>query len=83
MITCQAYDFVEIACLLRLKVRLHMHDGNSIEGIALDTARTDDDQEALLLERNEDPVKIALATIEQLEALTVNPHFSKVDISIA
>jgi len=83
MISCKAHDYIEIACMLRLNVRLHLNFGAVIEGIALDITRTEDNQEALLIERDQDPVKIALTTIQELESVTSNPHFSVVNISNA
>ncbi|WP_371195309.1 Rho-binding antiterminator [Glaciecola sp. SC05] len=81
MITCKAHDYLEIACMYRLRVRLYMLNGDLIEGLALDTTRTVDNQEAILLERDHDPIKIALIGIESMESITHNSYFSKVDIS--
>lgn len=81
MISCQAHDYIEIACMHRLRVRLYMLNGDLIEGLALDTTRTVENQEAILLEIDHDPIKIALIGIASMESITYNSHFSKVDIS--
>jgi Rho-binding antiterminator len=81
MISCQAYDYIEIACMHRLRVRLVLNQGDSIEGTALDTTRTTDNQEALLLEESTGAIKVPLENIKTIAALTKNPYFSEVDIS--
>ena len=37
MISCHQHDYIEIACLYRLRLRLTLIDGVSLEGQALDT----------------------------------------------
>jgi Rho-binding antiterminator len=81
MISCNAYDYIEIACMYRLHIRLIAHSGEVYDGVALDTTRTDDNQEAILLEQVHGAIKIPLVQVHYLEAITHNPHFTKVDIS--
>jgi Rho-binding antiterminator len=80
MISCELYDYFEIACMQRLKLRLQMLDGSELEGTALDTGRTSDKQEALILLIDEDTKYIALEDISTLTSLTENPHFHELVI---
>ena len=94
MISCNNYDYIEIACMHRLAIRLHMFSGDIIEGLALDTTRTDSNKEAILVDASNvsiqstfsdpvtGPIKIELEHIRVLEAITANPHFTKVDFNI-
>lgn len=77
MISCNDYDYIEIACLYRYPVRLTLKSGQTIEGKALDTARNQDKQEAIKLDQNGVEQLVVLDDLSSLEVLVDNPHFNK------
>ncbi|MDA0107773.1 Rho-binding antiterminator [Vibrio sp. La 4.2.2] len=78
MISCSDYDYIEIACMYRYPVKLTMKVGQLLEGIALDTARDESNNECLKLIAKETDVLVILDEINKLEVLVDNPHFSEV-----
>ena len=48
-ISCDLYDYIEIACLYKIPVRLELKDGSFIEGNADDTIINDDKDECMKL----------------------------------
>ncbi|KFA97141.1 Rho-binding antiterminator [Vibrio sp. ER1A] len=78
MISCSDYDYIEIACMYRYPVKLTMKVGLPLEGIALDTARDESNNECLKLNVKETDVLVILDEINKLEVLVENPHFSEV-----
>ena len=50
MLTCQQYDYIEIACMYRYPTRLHLKNGETVEGTAIDTCRNEQQQECIELE---------------------------------
>ncbi|MCG9659110.1 hypothetical protein VME0621_03642 [Vibrio mediterranei] len=78
MISCSDYDYIEIACMYRYPVKLTMKVGLLLEGIALDTARDESNNECLKLNVKETDVLVILDEINKLEVLVENPHFSEV-----
>lgn len=80
MLHCDDHDYLEIACMLRLPVRLVLKDGGSLEGVARDTGYAPDRQECLLLEVDGESRPVVMAQIKTLIALQDNPHFSVVEL---
>lgn len=78
MISCSDYDYIEIACMCRYPVKLTMKVGQPLEGIALDTARDEINNECLKLNVKETDILVILDEINKLEVLVENPHFSEV-----
>ncbi|MDV7104619.1 Rho-binding antiterminator [Vibrio sp. TH_r3] len=78
MITCQEYDYVEVACLYRYPVRLTMKSGEILQGIALDTSRNENRKECIKISRNEIDMLIELDSIFKLQILADNPNFSEI-----
>ena len=74
MISCSEYDYIEIVCLYRYRVRLTMKTGEIIDGIALDTKSN----ERLLLNINGLETLVDLNNISKLEVKVNNPHFTEV-----
>ncbi|WP_395338946.1 Rho-binding antiterminator [Ningiella sp. W23] len=65
----------------RLRIRLIMQDSSELEGVALDTTRTDSHQEALLIETDAGAVKVALDQLLSMHSLTANPYFEDVQFA--
>lgn len=79
MLSCQIYDYLEIACIYRYRVRLTPKEGEPVEGTALDTRRNGE-KECLLLRTETGETLVPLETLHRMEALQANPHFSTVDL---
>jgi len=80
LISCHSHDYIEIACLYRLDIKLTLQDGSLQSGTAISTL-TKNRQEYLLMQSHDGEVAIALSKIKRMTALTDNPHFSLVDIA--
>ena len=82
MISCNHYDYFEIACMHRYPIRLTMKAGEVIEGIAVDMKLNDDRIECIKLSitRSDELTEslVILEHIAEIEALTENPHFTNV-----
>ncbi|MDP2571237.1 Rho-binding antiterminator [Vibrio penaeicida] len=87
MISCDKYDFIELACLFKLKVSLAMLSGEQIEGVAHNTKIGADRVEYLILTHwvvDETDVKetaVRLDDIHTMSAKTANPHFTTIHIN--
>lgn len=79
MITCQCYDYIEIACLYRFAVRIDLKNSQTLEGTARDTQRNEEGQECLQLDTGEAHILVPLEMLERMKALQTNPHFDTVD----
>ncbi|MGR9052738.1 MAG: Rho-binding antiterminator [Gammaproteobacteria bacterium] len=76
-IACDLHDYIEIACLYRYRVQLHMDDGDIVEGLAGDIA-TRDKREYLLLD-NDREIGVELANIAKMQVLTPNAKFDTIN----
>jgi len=81
-IACDDYDYVEIACLLRLPVKLRLINGEHIEGVAQDTQRDQDRQECVVLDTTEATQLVRLTDLVSMQALRNNPHFDLVKFQV-
>ena len=79
MISCAIHDYIEIACLYHIRVRLSLRDDRSIEGEAYNTRTSEAKREYLVLLVNNQEELIELDQIKSMQALTANTHFDKVD----
>ncbi len=79
MISCHQHDYIEIACLYRLRLRVILVDGERIEGRARDTGSRAG-REWLQLETGQGLHELDLERIRRLEALDGNPHFRALDL---
>jgi len=80
MIACDKHDYIEVACLYRLKVVLKLKTGDKIIGTAQDTVLNDKRDECIQLKKdNQVPEAIALSRISTMHAVTQNPHFDCVE----
>jgi len=78
MVSCNEYDYIELACLYQYSVKLTMKVGAPITGIARDTVRNENRQECILISRNEIDTAVEFSGISKLEVLTENEHFTEV-----
>ena len=79
MISCHQHDYIEIACLYRLLLRVKLKSGESIDGRALDTGSRGG-REWLQLETVEGLRELDLDDLRRLEAIEDNPHFRHLDL---
>lgn len=79
LISCDLHDYVEIACLYRFEVNLHLADKTSISGKAWTTITQADKTEAIQLRQGSESIDVPLLDLARMEVLTINSHFSSVD----
>ena len=79
MISCHQHDYIEVACLYRLHLRVTLADGGSVEGVARDTGSRQG-REWLQLETGDGLRELDLAGVRRLEAVEDNPHFNCIDL---
>ena len=79
MISCHQHDYIEIACLYRLRLQLTLIDGETLEGIARDTGSRQG-REWLTLSIGDEEHEIDLDRIRRITALDRNPHFETIDL---
>jgi len=79
MISCANHDFIEIACLYHLQLRVTLDDLSQTEGQAQTTKTSPDKKEYLVLSSTNHPLEVELEKIKSIRALTPNPHFQQID----
>lgn len=78
MFSCAHYDYIEIACMQRYPVTLHLLSGDIVHGIALDTCRNGENQECIKLDTAQGEMCLVLVEIKKMRVNQVNPHFQEV-----
>lgn len=73
MISCELHDYIEIACLYRMQVKLKLKNGQLYEGEATDIQLNGDGHECLLL--TDQASGGQLTELKQMRASHENPHF--------
>jgi len=81
MLSCQQYDYIEIACMYRYPIKLIMNSGSVLHAKALDTARNEKRQECIKVLIDENEKLIVLDDIARLEVTISNPHFQSVSLN--
>lgn len=76
--TCDEYDYIEIACLFKLDVELRYED-TLFSGKASDTKRGENGEEGIELIVGDQSQWHPLASLKSMRALTTNPHFDLVE----
>lgn len=80
MIDCNTYDYIEIACLYKMQVKLTFLEGSSVEGSANTTVINNQRQECIeLLTTSEECILVPLEQTSYMTALDKNPYFKGVD----
>ena len=79
MISCHQHDYIEIACLYRLRLRLTLSGGEILEGRARDTGSRQG-REWMRLGVGDKEREIDLEGIRRIEALDHNPHFQVIEL---
>ena len=78
MISCNQYDYIEIVCMYRYPIRLHLKSGQQLECTAIDTKRNDRKDECIQVSIHDSHELVVLDDIVKLEVRIENPHFQQV-----
>lgn len=78
MVSCQQYDYIEIACMHQYSVNLYLKSGEEVSGIALDTSINENRQECLRIKVEGAEELVVLDTLLKMDAKVQNPHFKTV-----
>ncbi|KZX76388.1 hypothetical protein A3715_12855 [Oleiphilus sp. HI0009] len=81
MISCQQYDYIEIACTYKLRVQLFLKDAEVVEGVVVDTAYDQHRNECVKLRMETQENLVILDTVKRMRALDENPHFHEVEFA--
>ncbi|EGR0486460.1 Rho-binding antiterminator, partial [Vibrio cholerae] len=69
MVSCSQYDYIELACLFHLPVKLTMKSGEVYYGVAADTQRNSQKQECIALRGEEETWLLETDQLSSMEAL--------------
>lgn len=78
MISCDQYDYIEIACTFRYPIKLTMKSGKEIAAIACDTKINDYKEECIEIDVTGAHTLVVLNDISILEVCIENPHFKTI-----
>ncbi|MGP8308814.1 Rho-binding antiterminator [Vibrio sp. YIC-376] len=78
MVTCNQYDFIEIACMFQLPVEITLKNGEIHQGRAFDTGFDMQRQECLFLDVDGEHIAFPTENLLAMRALKANPHFTEV-----
>ncbi len=81
MISCEQYDYIEVACMYNYKLKLNLKSGAEIYGVAIDTARNDQSEECIKIKIDDQYRLIILDSISYMQVLDVNASFASVRFS--
>ncbi len=79
-LSCAVHDYLEVACLYGLKIRLWLEDGGLIEGTPRTTHTRADKSEWLAIDNEKTSVDIPLEKVVKFAAITKNRFFSEVTV---
>jgi Rho-binding antiterminator len=79
MISCQIHDYVEIACMYCIEVKLALKNNQTIQGVALQTAYSDNKEECIVIRTKRGDEQVVLDHVVSMEAVTINSHFNKIN----
>ncbi|MEM7280999.1 MAG: Rho-binding antiterminator [Pseudomonadota bacterium] len=83
IISCEVHDQLEVACLYRIEIEIHLEDGSSVAGTPITTETRGDKSEWLSLKSLDGTDWIPLGRIEKFAALTKNRFFDQVQVKTA
>jgi len=79
MVSCQQYDYVEIACMYKFPLILTLKSGENLEGIAHDTKIDKNHKECIIIKSADEEKVIVMDQIAKMEVKVENPHFQFVE----
>ena len=80
MISCDNHDYVEIACMYKMPLKLVLKSDLVIHCTALDTMRNELGEECMKVRIDNDDGFIVLDSIYTMEATTKNRHFTLIKL---
>lgn len=80
-ISCEQYDYIEIACLFHYSVTVYLNNGNLIEGKAFTTRINQLREEELVLSVNDQQLNVRIDDVDRLQVTTPNAKFSQIVLS--
>lgn len=78
MIPCHEYDLIEIVCMHHYPIRLTMKTGDVLEGVAIDTRKSEMREECIVVKIGEQEKLLVLDQLFKLQVCIENPHISEV-----
>lgn len=81
-ISCELFDYIEIACMFGYHVRLTIRNGDTLVGKALTTQIDQDKHEQMIIQTDktgEQRQSVDTGTIKSLDVLTPNARFRHID----
>ena len=78
MISCEKFDYIEIACLYNYQVELILRTGERVTGIAKDTV-TGKSEEHIVLNIDNVQQQISLEDVSMMNVLTPSAQFKTVN----
>ncbi|MGH1441693.1 MAG: Rho-binding antiterminator [Cellvibrionaceae bacterium] len=83
ILPCDLHDYIEIACLYKIEVKLNLENNIGYTGIPITTGidRTIGEYIEFLSNNDEKKIKIPLSCLESMQAIKPNPHFGKINFS--
>ncbi|NOH52079.1 transcriptional antiterminator [Vibrio coralliilyticus] len=78
MISCNQYDYIEIACLYHIPVRLVTESGQIVEGKAMTTNYDAHRRESIVIATATGETQLPTETLVSMTALIENPHFKDI-----
>lgn len=83
ILTCDLHDYLEIAYLFKIKVKLELQNGSFLEGIAVNTKVSKAKIEYLEFNdiNNHKTVFVPLGDLKLMTAIDKNHHFQQIDFT--
>ncbi|GLT16654.1 hypothetical protein GCM10007938_04300 [Vibrio zhanjiangensis] len=78
MISCSEYDYIEIACLYQIPIRLVTESAQVFEGQAKTTTYNEQRKECIVIGTQSGDMQIPTETLVSMTALIDNPHFGEI-----
>lgn len=76
-IACELHDHLEIACLYRYQVRVHLNNGEIHEGIATTTKTLPGKIELLVIQTSDKLLELPMHLMVALDVLTEPANFKR------
>lgn len=78
-ISCELFDYIEIACMHRLELKVYFKEAKPVQGNAI-TTKVDAGKEILVLRSEGKNVSVMLDSVKELKAITPNPYFENIQL---
>jgi len=81
-ISCELYDYIEIACMHRYDVTLSLADGRMIAGRATDTRAGTDKVEYFIVDVDGELLEVPMHQLSRMQTNTPGASFKQVDFQL-